>query len=381
MSTSPGRTEAPTPEPRRRAWLALLRAPGIGPATLAPLLAASPDPATWFERPPAAATEPLRRYLASPDWDGADRDLAWLSDAPDRHLVTLEDPRYPQRLRREAAPPVALFVVGDPDLLGWPQLAIVGSRNASRGGLENAREFARELAGRGLAITSGLALGIDGAAHQGALDAGGLTLAVAGTGLDRVYPARHRDLAHAIRDAGGALVSEFPPGTAPRPGNFPRRNRIISGLSLGTLVVEAALRSGSLITARQALERGREVFAIPGSIHNPTARGCHALIREGAKLVECAEHVLEELGSLLEHPVPAPGIPGGRETETPVPADPEHTELLEAMGWDPVSVDVLVARTGQPPQAVASMLLLLELEGHVSSSAGGLYTRERASQA
>ena len=376
MKSSEGRREAPGGQAGNwRAWLALIRAPGLGPTRIRPLLEQHPDPDRWFDAPPPATPDALRAYLRSPDWAGVEADLDWLAADAARHLVTLADPAYPGALRETADAPLALFVVGDPAVLAWPQLAVVGSRSATRGGIENAEAFARELAGRGLAITSGLALGIDGAAHRGALAAGGLTLAVAGTGLDRVYPARHRDLAHAICDGGGALVSEFPPGTPPRPGHFPRRNRIISGMSLGTLVVEAALQSGSLITARQALERGREVFAIPGSIHNPLARGCHALIREGAKLVESADDVLEELGALLRRPGQEAVSHGDAPPGSPT-LDAEHHALLEAMGYDPVSVDLLVARTGQTPQAVASMLLLLELEGHVSSMPGGLFSRE-----
>ena len=215
--------------------------------------------------------------------------MEWLSQ-PGNHVVHFQDAAYPALLKQIADPPPLLFVRGDRDYLAQPQLAIVGSRNPTHTGRALAREFAAHLASFGLTITSGLASGIDGAAHQGAIEAGGTTLAVTGTGLDRVYPARHRDLAHRVAE-NGALVTEFPPGTAPLAANFPRRNRLISGLSLGTLVVEAALRSGSLITARSALEQGREVFAIPGSIHNPLARGCHALIRDGAKLVESGEWV------------------------------------------------------------------------------------------
>ncbi|MEN8179706.1 MAG: DNA-processing protein DprA, partial [Pseudomonadota bacterium] len=245
--------------------------------------------------------------------------------------------------------------------------------NPTPSGISNAREFASYLAGAGLTIISGLAVGIDGAAHQGALE-DGTTIAVTGTGLDRVYPARHKELAHRIV-AQGALVSEFPPGTQPRPENFPRRNRIISGLSVGTLVVEATLRSGSLITARLALEQGREVFAIPGSIHNPQARGCHRLIREGAKLVESAQDITDELGSLLGSlTVPSIRHASGNTPNT-VNLDPDYEKLLEAMGFDPISVDELINRTGLTAESVSSMLLLLELDGHVSSAPGGYYCR------
>ncbi|NHZ69869.1 MAG: DNA-protecting protein DprA, partial [Thermotogales bacterium] len=296
-------------------------------------------------------------------------------------LLTCLDPGYPALLKEIPDPPALLFVHGDPDYLNQPQLAVVGSRNPSHDGAALAREFSAHLASSGLTITSGLATGIDGAAHQGALQAGGGTVAVTGTGLDRVYPAKHRQLAHQIAE-NGALVSEFPPGTLPLPENFPRRNRIISGLSLGTLVVEAALRSGSLITAHAALEQGREVFAIPGSIHNPLARGCHALIREGAKLVETGDHILEELASLVTlclsqandgvTPKSAAGI-----SENPANLDAEYFNLLDLMGYEPVSVDQLVQRSGLTPEQVSSMLLLLELENHVNSSPGGRYSRSR----
>ena len=362
-----------------RAWLALVRAPGIGSRTLNPLLLENPDPETWFAGAVKRLPERLQRYLERPDWEAVDADLAWLAGAGDRHLVPLGHPAYPTLLSESADPPIALFVVGSLDVLAWPQIALVGSRNPTSGGARTAYEFARSFAAQGLAVTSGLALGIDGASHRGALAAQGLTLAVAGTGLDRVYPRRHRELAHQIRDCGGALVSEFPPGTPARAGHFPRRNRIISALSLGTLVIEAALQSGSLITARQALEEGREVFAIPGSIHSPLARGCHALIRQGAKLVECAEDVLEELGSRLGHSRQEYASQLAQPVERPA-LDAEHRQLLDAMGFDPSSIDQLAQRTGQSTEAVASMLLLLELEGHVSSSPGGLFSREGAPQ-
>ena len=298
--------------------------------------------------------------------------MAWLQQ-PGCHLLTLADPAYPLLLKQIPDPPPLLYVQGDPARLSQPQLAIVGSRNPTPSGIANAREFAACLARAGLTITSGLAVGIDGAAHQGALEHG-QTLAIAGTGLDRVYPARHKALAHRIL-AGGALVSEYPPGTQAKPENFPRRNRIISGLSVGTLVVEATPRSGSLITARLALEQGREVFAIPGSIHNPQARGCHALIREGAKLVESAKDIIEELGSLLASLTPASDLPASLEQADAAGLEPEYQKLLESMGFDPISVDQLISRTGLTPESVSSMLLLLELDGHVSSAPGGYYSR------
>ncbi|MCK9563341.1 MAG: DNA-processing protein DprA, partial [Bacteroidales bacterium] len=262
-----------------------------------------------------------------------------------------------------------LFVRGDPTALSLPQLAIVGSRRASSGGLNSARAFAAALAASGFAITSGLALGVDGAAHRGALERG-KTVAVFGTGIDICYPRQHRNLAQAILDGGGTLVSEFPLGLTPKRENFPQRNRIISGLGLGVLVVEAARGSGSLITARLAMEQGREVFAMPGSVHNPQARGCHWLIREGATLVETVDDIVEHLGGLLaykgEEAAPVP----------PAAATDDEVRLLEAMGFDPVSADTLVERTGMAISRLTGILVGLELKG-VVENVGGLYLRQR----
>lgn len=355
-----------------RAWLILARTPGLGFARFQALHHACGSVEGIVSAPrgrlaSAGLSPKACDYLAAaPD---VDADLAWLSDDPARHALSLDDPRYPARLRDTPSPPLVLWVLGDPDVLDVPQVAMVGSRNPSPQGRENAQAFAAAFARRGLAVTSGLALGIDGAAHQGALDGDGLTVAVCGTGLDRVYPARHRDLAHAIASEG-ALVSEFGPGMGPRAENFPRRNRIISGLSLGTLVVEAARQSGSLITARMAMEQGREVFAIPGSIHNPLARGCHALIRDGAKLVETAADVLEELAGQIRMPMPpgatqAPADPAG------APADGDYAALLAALGDAPATVDQLVERSGLTAPEVSSMLLMLELEGRIAPAPGG----------
>jgi DNA processing protein len=368
-----------------RYWLALHRAPQIGTQRFHKLLASYGTPAEVFHARPeglrAAGIAPAGiDYLRQPDWEAVDRDMEWLSQ-PGNHVVRFQDAAYPSLLKQIADPPVLLFVRGDRDYLAQPQLAIVGSRNPTHTGRALAREFAAHLASFGLTITSGLASGIDGAAHRGAIEAGGATLAVSGTGLDRVYPARHRDLAHQVAE-NGALVTEFPPGTAPLAANFPRRNRIISGLSLGTLVVEAALRSGSLITARSALEQGREVFAIPGSIHNPLARGCHALIREGAKLVETGDHILEELASQISALV-APDDPrAGAAASAEQPRETgelpsEYRQLLELMEYEAVSVDQLVERSGLTPEEVSSMLLVLELDGHLVSGAGGRYSRAR----
>ncbi|WP_293644101.1 DNA-processing protein DprA [Thiolapillus sp.] len=361
-------------EQELRAWLALIRLPGIGPATLNPLLRGGVTPREMLQQPPPQLSERLRSLLRNPDWEQVDTDQQWL-ESPDCHFIPLTSPRYPEALADLADAPLGLFVLGRLSSLNTPQIAMVGSRNPSRGGEQTAREFARHFARSGIAVTSGLALGIDAASHRGALSGGGPTLAVMATGLDRVYPASNRELAHEIAD-NGALISEFPPGTSPRRGHFPRRNRIISGLSLGVLVVEAALKSGSLITARLAGEHNREVFAIPGSIHNPLARGCHRLIREGAKLVETASDVLEELAPKLQQFLAEPTSPVDTNTgvSTP-PEDSEHRQLLDAMGYDPVPTDTLVERTGLAPEAVSSMLLLLEMEGRVSSESGGLFVR------
>lgn len=366
-------------------WLRLRHAPGVGPVALARLLNEFPDPAAVCRAPAHrlrslglgdGALAALTQQELPP---GVAADLAW-AEGPDHHILTPDNPRYPALLGQIAAPPAVLYVIGNAGLLSDPQLAVVGSRHPTPGGAETARAFAAHLARSGLVITSGLALGIDAAAHEGALDAGGATVAVIATGPDRVYPARHRELARRIVQAG-ALVSEFPVGTSARAEHFPQRNRLISGLSVGTLVVEAALGSGSLITARCAAEQGREVFAIPGSIHNPVARGCHRLIRQGAKLVETADDVLEELAALLRPAVFDAVPPGGVPEATQVPddqGDPEHDRLLDAMGFDPVTVDQLVVRTGLTVEAVSSMLLLMELRGQVASLSGGRYVRHQA---
>jgi DNA processing protein len=289
-------------------------------------------------------------------------------EQPGHLAVTLADPCYPPQLKEIADPPPLLFIRGNPDILALPQIAIVGSRNPSHLGVDTAAEFAKALAREGFVITSGLALGIDAAGHKGALQAQGYTIAVAGTGLDRVYPARHRALATEIVNHG-AMISEFPPGTGAKADHFPRRNRIISGLCIGLLVVEAAKQSGSLITARMALEQNREVFAIPGSIHNPLARGCNALIREGAKLVETARDILEEL-NFYNH-IDRDIFTELRQT----PLDLEQQTLLNLIMFSPTSVDSLVENTGLPVEVISSMLLVLELQGNVESVSGGCYTR------
>ncbi len=313
---------------------------------------------------------PVDAILAGPDAGEFEVERVWLDD-PSNHLVAITDTVYPPLLREIPGPPPLLFVRGDVLLLRAPQLAVVGSRNPSHAGCDTASAFSSQLTYAGLVVTSGLALGIDACAHTAALDAGGQTIAVAATGLDRVYPSAHRELAHRIA-AQGALVSEFALGTPPRREHFPRRNRLISGLSLGVLVVEAALRSGSLITARLAAEQGREVFAIPGSIHSPLARGCHALIRQGAKLVETASDILEELGALAGFVATSP-VAITAPTRTIL--NMEQQELLELIGFDPVEIDTIIARSGLTSGRVSSMLLLMELHGLIEARPGGRYQR------
>jgi DNA processing protein len=284
--------------------------------------------------------------------------------------VTLADAEYPAALLQAADPPPVLFVHGKVELLAQPAIAVVGSRNATRRGVEDAEGFAHALSDAGLTIVSGMALGIDGAAHRGGLRGASSSVAVVGTGLDRVYPARHRELARELA-ARGALVSELPLGTPPLPGNFPRRNRIISGLTRGCLVVEAALESGSLITARLALEQGREVFAVPGSIHSPLSKGCHWLIKQGAKLVESAQDVLVELNLALPHPAPPAAL------DHTSSAAPDAQRLMEALGFAPFDLDTACSAGGLTPDAASAILLLLELDGFVDRLPGGRFQRRR----
>lgn len=357
------------------AWLRLSLEPNVGSATACTLLSALGLPEQIYaQRATALARhlpDALARQLAAPmppDMaalvEGA---LQWV-EGTDRHIVTLADPAYPQNLLTIADPPILLYVVGNPDFLQGPSLAVVGARNATPGGQENARAFARHLAGHGWRVVSGLALGIDAAAHEGALEAGADgagTVAVMGTGIDRIYPARHRDLAHRIA-AHGALVSEFPLGTGALPPHFPKRNRIVAGLARGVLVVEAAKQSGSLITARLAGESGREVFAIPGSIHSPLSRGCHALIRQGAKLVETAADITDELGG---GPTPT-----ARRAAPPAPALPSHP-VLEALGFDPLHLDAIQVRSGLAVGDLQAQLVELELQGRIARLDDGRYQR------
>ena len=366
-----------------RAWLVLLRTPGLGQALLRERLAAAAGDVlavlAALRRAPAGLGEAAGAWLRCPDEARLAEDLAWLG-ASGHRLLCCTDVDFPPLLEHIAQSPAALFVAGNASLLLHPQVAIVGARGATAGGLAQARRFAAALAQAGFVVTSGMADGIDGAAHAATLENGAPTIAVVGTGPDRVYPRKHQALAQAIT-ARGALVSEFPPGTAPRADHFPRRNRIISGLALGTLVVEAGLKSGSLITARLAGEQGREVFALPGSVHNPLARGCHRLIREGVRLVEEPAEVIEALAPaaralglelaarLGDQPAPAMDV------AATTPMDPEYRRLHDALGHDPASLDELVARTGLAPAVLASMLLMLELEGCIEGLPGNRYQR------
>ncbi len=358
-------------------WLALLRTPGIGPIHFARLLKTFGSPAAVFtakhdDWAALGLTKPSLDYLCSPDWRRIEQDLVWL-EQPHNHIIRFDDANYPPLLRHIKSPPPLLFIHGNPNCLSVQQLAVVGTRHPTPAGKETARSFASQLSASGIVITSGLALGVDAEAHYGALLSKGQTIAVMGTGPDQIYPARHRELAYAIVE-NGALVSELPPGVPALAENFPRRNRIISGLSLGTLVVEAAARSGSLITAQLAAEQGREVFAIPGSIHNVMAKGCHRLIRQGAKLVETTADILEELGPL------ATIVSSTTAEELPVDLselDEDLRDLLFHLGHGPVSVDWLVERCGLTAEAVSSMLLILELQGLVTAAPGGLYSRLR----
>jgi DNA processing protein len=321
-----------------------------------------------------ALPDAARAFLAAVDDAAIDADLAW-AERTGARIIPCTATEYPPLLASTAGPPPALYVLGNVASLASPQLAMVGSRDCSPSGRSTARAFAEHFAHNGLTVTSGLALGIDAASHEGALSKNGLTIAVCGCGLDIVYPRRNASLAERIR-AHGAIVSEFPPRTQPLRPHFPQRNRVISGLSLGTLVVEAALTSGSLITAQYALNQGRDVFAIPGSIHNRLSHGCHKLIREGAMLVETAAEVVTELANFLSVQSLAPGREAAPDGAGGPPAlDKEYEILLDALGFEPASIDLLVARTGIPGDSVASMLLILELQGRVAPHAGGRYGR------
>ena len=348
-------------------WFALLRTPGIGSKTFLKILQ-SYQPEQLFTQSNATLTSlglktKSIEYIKSPDWSIIDNDLLWLNQ-PENDVITIGDPLYPPQLKEIDSPPSLLFIRGNKKLLSQPQISIVGSRNPSPLGKQIAIDFAQTLAQHGFTITSGLALGIDAASHQGALNVAGHTIAVAGTGLDRVYPARNKQLATEIANTG-ALISEFPPGTAAKANHFPRRNRIISGLCIGLLVVEAAKQSGSLITARLALEANREVFAIPGSIHNPLARGCNSLIKQGAKLVENTQDIFDELGEYNQSPEQ------NTNEKLQLTLDLEQQNLLNLIMFSPTSVDWLVQESGFSVEVISSMLLMLELQGFIATTPGG----------
>lgn len=306
--------------------------------------------------------------LKNVDWKAVEQDLFWAQE-PDNNIVTIKDSSYPSLLKEIPNPPLLLFVRGDLKLLELPQIAIVGSRNPTPVGMEIAFAFAKDSVQSGLVVTSGFARGIDAASHNGAIDGNGKTVAVMGTGINNIYPSQHKMLAQKILDSGGVLLSEFPLDAKGDAWHFPLRNRIISGLSLGTLVVEAALRSGSLITARLASEQGRDVFAIPGSICNPLARGCHYLISQGAKLVESVDDVLEEF-NLSNEPAPALVI-DSRKTKEKNKLDREHKKLLDCIGFETTAVDDLVARSNMDVQKISAVLLDLELQGFIKVVVGG----------
>lgn len=379
-----------------RAWLIALRTPGLGPGGLRERLDAADGDIeralSWLQRHAVSLGEAAQTWLDRPDDALLASDLAWLTE-PGHRLLRCTDADFPPQLENIPQPPAVLFAVGDPSLLLYPQVAIVGARSASASGLAHARAFARALAQAGFAITSGLADGVDGAAHSAALDVDASTVAVIGTGPDRVYPRKHHALARRIAEHG-VLVSEFPPGTPARADHFPRRNRIIAGLSLGTLVIEAGLRSGSLITARLAGEQGREVFALPGSIHNPLAHGCHRLIRDGARLVEGAAEIIETLApsarmlggelaarlrSGLDDEVgrqSSPGGAAGSPSDHPDgQGDPTQLRVLRELGHEPTTLDELARRTGQSTAVLSSTLLMLELDARIESLPGNRYQR------
>ncbi|MEZ0232575.1 MAG: DNA-processing protein DprA [Methylophilaceae bacterium] len=352
-------------------WISLGLIHGLGGQGICQLLKAFGSPKHIYAAPVSEVRKIVSDAVAQaiakgPDIDGANPTLKWL-EQEHNHLITLADAEYPQLLLEIPDPPPLIYAKGQLERLKQPCLAIVGSRNSTTQGEKNAEDFAHALSQHGLCIVSGMALGIDGAAHRGALKANGSTIAVVGTGLDIVYPAKHRDLAHQIVERG-LIISEFPLGTPSRAQNFPRRNRLISGLSLGCLVVEANTKSGSLITARLATEQGREVFAMPGSIHSPVAKGCHELIKQGAKLVDDISDIISEFGDKLS-PISAQDSMVTTTLETT--ADP----LLECMGFDPISMESLVEESGLTSDNLSAMLLVLELENKVASLPGGRYQR------
>lgn len=359
------------------AWLTVLCAPGIGAVRFHRLF----ERFKSSEKIIHASTSALRsagvdqkaiHFLQSPPREIIARNLSWAAE-PNHVIRTCQCPQYPAKLKELKDAPPLLFIKGREDLLHEPQVAVVGSRHPTPGGQANARDFASGLAQSGLLVTSGMASGVDAIAHQAALDAGGATVAVIATGQDIIYPAKNKPLAERIAKEG-VLVSEFAAGVQPLATNFPRRNRLISALSLGVVVVEAKLRSGALITARTAGEQGREVFAVPGSIRNPNAQGCHHLIQQGAKLVEGVEDILVELKPQIESILKSSATPHDAKPATVVSLEPQSRQLLECMGFDSVTMDALVDRSGLPVQTVSALLMSLELEGYVSSE-NNIYIR------
>lgn len=364
-------------------WIRLEQTSGVGPETARKLLTAFGLPETIFAQDFSAlqkvVSQRVAHALLAPTSDATqallDKTLDW-STQPGNHVLTLADAEYPQALLEIPDPPQLLYAKGRLALLSAPALAVVGSRNATEQGIANARQFSQSLSQAGLTIISGMALGIDTAAHQGGMGGAGSTVAVIGTGADIVYPARNRSLAHQIADTG-CIVSEYPLGMPAIAANFPRRNRIISGLARGVLVIEAALQSGSLITARMAAEQGRDVFAIPGSIHSPLSKGCHLLIKQGAKLVESGQDIMEE----LQHFNPSAGTTAAVAATTSAhaasanPKDPFTSRLLVAMGFDPVHPDLLAQRSGFDITALSTPLLMLELDGMIERLPDGAYRR------
>ena len=370
------------------AWLRLTETPGVGPVAARQLLAAFGLPQDIFAQPYSSLARVLperqaRALLAAPDETLAaliERTVAWANE-PGNAVFTLADRGYPPRLLELTDPPTVLYAKGDVSLRA-AAVGVVGARSATAAGIDNARAFAQALSAASVTIVSGLALGIDAAAHEGALNGPGSTIAVVGTGLDIVYPARNRALAHRIAEAG-VIISEYPLGMGARAENFPRRNRLIAGLARGLLVVEAAAQSGSLITARLAAEQGRDVFAIPGSIHSPLAKGCHLLIKQGAKLVETAADILDELGwgrtvapvKRASRTAPAESAAIAAAPAARLAPSAAETTLLDALGFDPVDLDTLCERTGQAAAALSAQLLALELDGRVERQPGGRFLR------
>lgn len=364
-------------------WLYLARIKGLKPATTRKLLNHFESIDAVFTQknfpPEFKLSQEIQSAIKNPQLNSVKKDLKWL-EGVNNHILTIDDTCYPPLLKQAQSPPTLLFITGNPDVLLQPQLAVVGSRNATSIGLENTHSFCYDLACKGLVVTSGMALGVDGKAHQAALDANGQTIAIMGTGLDTVYPARHRELAHHIAEKG-ALVSEFSAGTPPNAFNFPRRNRIICGLSLGTLVVEAAMKSGTLITARQTMEINRPVMAIPGSIHNPLAKGCHSLIKQGAKLVESADDIYEELTPLahslsLQIKEKLSLFDNMAVKSAPLSdINEEHLSVLDEINYEPTPIDEIILKTKLTAQEVSSILLILELDDLIRALPGAQYIR------